>query len=163
MKVSELLDSFVWDIGYAEVIVRENGCSKWIYGYRYGHQAFIGKYERIISDNHLEDSRKYEAMLVPVGEEYIVHAIPVCGLNESLMKIGNKKLPKKIANLEVCSWCCMRSLAPREKYDSKDHYAILISAYPQGYVREPEMKHDVSDGQMNITDWMILEEEIYEN
>lgn len=158
MKVSDLLDSFAWDVGYAEVIVRENGCSKWLFGYRYGHQAFIGKYEKIQTDKVLEDSRNFQAFLVPAGKEYIVDKYIGIG-SQCMMKIGNKKLPKKIADLEVCSWRCMRSLAPREKYDSQDHYAILINAYPQGYIREPDPKHDVSDGQMNITEWMIQEEE----
>lgn len=157
MKVHELVNTFGWDVGYVEVVVRERGCSKWIYAYRYGHQAFVGKYDKIKTDKALEGSREYRAMLVPAGKEYIVDTHIGSG-NECLMKIGNKKLPKKVAELEVCSWRCMRSLAPREKYDSTDHYAILIDAFLEGYVQEPEPKRKESytqlDGQMDITEWM---------
>lgn len=158
MKVHELVNTFGWDVGYAEVVVRERGCSKWIYAYRYGPQAFVGKNDKIKTDKTLERSREYRAMLVPVGKEYIVDThIGIAG-DECLMKVGNKKLPKKVSELEVCSWRCMRSLAPKAPHDSKDHYAILIDAFQEGYVQEPEPKQEESDtqldGQMDITEWM---------
>jgi len=158
MKVHELVDTFGWDVGYVEVVVRERGCSKWIYAYRYGHQAFVGKNDKIKSDKALERAREYRSLLVPPGKEYIVDThIGIVG-DECLMKVGNKKLPKKVAELEICSWRCMRSLAPKAPHDSTDHYAILIDAFPEGYVQEPEPKQEEQDtqldGQMNITEWM---------
>ena len=156
MKVHELVNTFGWDVGYVEVVVRERGCSKWIYAYRYGPQAFVGKYEKILSDKVLEGSREYRAMLVPKGKEYEVHE--GAAVDNFRMKVGNKKLPKKVSELEVCSWRCMHSLAPKAPHDSKDHYAILIDAFPEGYVQEPEPKQEESDtqldGQMDITEWM---------
>ena len=160
MKVQELIDTFGWDVGYAEVVVRERGCSKWIFAYRYGPQAYIGKYEKVISDKVLESSREYRSMLVPKGKEYKVD--PHVGVNgeKCLMKVGNKKLPKKISELEVCSWRCMQSLAPKAPHDSRNHYAILIDAFQEGYIPEPKQEHEQKapdpqlEGQISITEWM---------
>ncbi len=142
MTVRDLIEAN--DPRAIEVIIREDGCGKWIYAYKVGERVQVGKYDYISSTMKCS------------GRFYIPpNKVEVCrhdGHCKCLIIPGpvKKKCPKEVLELEVAFF---RFGSVVDDIIRSDHDALSISCYPKGWTApEPaaEKKRPADDNQLTL-------------
>lgn len=152
MKVGEIIEIFGDNLKNIEIVIRENGDSKWIQGYRVGEDAAIYPYEKrveLIEAGIKDDQHKTQRLRA--------------GQIKDILKIGNLKMkviakkvknaPDYIKELEICHAIPRRIYQLHGEQLFNNTFDLEINCYPCGYIpeeREPEPVQDLQ--QLSIFD-----------
>ena len=151
MTVGELVPLFPF-LKRLDVVVRETGHGKWVYGWRIMEDAEIFPAENFVDKD--KDPRTHHLGCVPL-ESIGVKEVEVqngIGIKLKVIDRAPRKMPKEVAALQICD------IVPRgiRSLSSLDH-DLEINCYPDGY--EPEVVKankaagdDQLYGQMDISD-----------
>lgn len=139
MTVKELcqVDPYAEDI---EVVVRENGNSKWIQGYRIGKNAHLFPYDRRIENRAIHSFGFKEADLKAGESADIVSA---GGLPTKVIKKSVNNMPEEVANL-IVSYFIPRSI-PAVYGEALTHieHSLEIICFPDGWEFKEEKQKSI--------------------
>ena len=163
MTVKELIDvSPSCDL--VEVTVRENGCGKWIQGYRVGKDAKlfpVNLTKEVREKYHLQS---YQSKTIPLEEGDEIDCINGWDLKMKVICRDVRRLPDNVANLQVSHVQPRHIPSFHREALTNNEFAYDIDCFPDGYVPEIEQPKEKSlqmDGQMTFDEWMEdLDEQI---
>lgn len=145
-----------------EITVRENGCGKWIQGYRVGKDAKlfpVNLTKEIREQYHLQSYQNKTISLEEGDEIDCTHGY------ELKMKVICRdvhRIPDNIGNLQIAH--IQPRHIPSFHRDALTHnnFEYDLDCFPDGYVPEVEQSKEKTimiDGQMTIDEWMEKEKE----
>lgn len=150
MTVKELIDvSFSCDC--LEIVVREEGCGRWIQGYRIGKNAELFPVEvtkEVIEKYKLEGQRR--GSVIQLEEEQEIDCEHGIRLPMKVICKDVKRIPDYIGNLKVCH-VIPRNI-PRLHKDGLTHnnFSYEIDCYPDGYIPEQSTIFDIWEEKNEI-------------
>lgn len=170
MTVQELIDVSPW-LEAVEVIVRTNGESKWLYGFRIGKDVRIYPSEQGAEARELRQLKEYtpypNKQIVVLKDGDIVNVAPAHDLlgNKLTLKVicrdVHRKLPAEIGTLEICKVLPRR--VPGYSQLTQIEHTYEINCYPpedtkklERMTRENETRQQAieEDQQICLEDWM---------
>lgn len=164
MTVGELLekDPFCDSI---EVVVRDDGCGRWIQGYRIGKDVEQFKCEYTIE---FQEIVQKDGSIHKWGKHMDGKALPYMTSGEirdvyhgldlpmKIIKKPVEHIPNNIANLQVCHFVPRHIPSMHKEQLTHLEHTLDINAYPEGWVPEENTEKHTGwehlDGQMSIFD-----------
>ena len=145
MTVKELIDVSPF-CDFVEIIIRENGCSRWIQGYEIGVNADVGKYDLTLDYKrhvHIKNGQEIDVL---------VHD----RLPKRVIRKDVKKIPDYIGNLQICAVQPRHIPVIHKETLTHNDFAYEINCFPKDFVK-PEIKTnetEIMKGQMSISDFL---------
>ena len=141
MTVGELIEVFGDNLKNIEVVIRENGDSKYIQGYRVGEHAEIYPYEKrveLIEAGIKDDYHKQ----VRLRHGAIKDVLQIGGLKMKVIAKKVKNAPEYIKELEICHAIPRRIYQLHGEQLINNTFDLEINCYPDGFEpkEEPRQK-----------------------